>query len=59
MILDLKIFSDSEGFIFTGTVFHNFAPRFIMDSIPKKIVREFLVDRWTPLLVSESGFSKN
>ena len=59
LILDLEIFSDSQGFIFTGTVFHNFAPRFIIDSLLKKTVREFLVDRWTPLLVSESGFSKN
>ena len=31
LVLDLKTFSDSEDFIFTGTVFHNFAPRFIMD----------------------------
>ena len=59
LILDLKIFSDSEDFIFTGTIFHNFAPRFIMDSVPKKTVHEFLVGIWTPLISSLSGFSKN
>ena len=26
-----------------------FCPRFIMDSVPNKTVREFLVGRWTPL----------
>ena len=29
---------------------HNFAPMFIMDSVLKKTLREFLLDRWTPLL---------
>ena len=45
LILDLKMFSDSEDFIFTGTIFHNFSPRFIMDSVPKKTVCGFLIGR--------------
>ena len=52
LILDLKIFGDSEDFIFARTLFPNFARRFIMDSVPKKTVRNFLVGRWTPLLSS-------
>ena len=52
LILDLKSFSDSEGFIFPGTIFHNFPFRFIMDSVPKKTVREFLVGRWRPSVSS-------
>ena len=36
----------------SGTIFHNFTPRFIMDSVPKKTVRELLLSRWTPLLSS-------
>ena len=52
LILDLKTLSPSEDFIFRGTMFHNFAPRFIMDSVPKETVHEFLLGRWTPLLSS-------
>ena len=59
MILELKIFSDSKDFIFKGTIFHNFAPRLIMDSVPKKTVSKFLVGIRTPLLSSWTGFSKN
>ena len=38
LILDLKTLSDSEDFMFSGT---NSAPRFIMDSVPKKTVLSF------------------
>ena len=51
-VLDLKTMSYSEDSIFSGTIFHNFAPRFVMDSVPKKTVSEFLLGRWTPLLSS-------
>ena len=49
LVLDLKTLSNSEDFIFWGTIFHNFAPRFIMDSTPKKTLGEFLLGKWTPL----------
>ena len=52
LILDLKTLSDSKVFIFWGSTFHKFAPGFIMESIPKKTVLEFLLGRWTPLLSS-------
>ena len=52
VILDLKRLSDLEDFISSGTIFHNFARRFIIDSLPKKTVRQFLVGRWTPFLSS-------
>ena len=38
LILDLKTLSDSEDFMFSEI---NFAPRFIMDSVPKKTVLSF------------------
>ena len=38
LILDLKTLSDSEDFMFSGI---NSAPRFIMDSVPKKTVLSF------------------
>ena len=39
-------------------LFYDFAPRFIMDSVPKKTVREFQLGRWTPLLVRRQDFQK-
>ena len=44
LILNLKTLSDSEDFIFWGIIFHNFVPKFIMDSVPKKTVSFCLVD---------------
>ena len=59
LVLDLKTFSNSEDFIFTDFIFHNFAAMFFMDSAPKKPVREFLVGRWTPIPSSWTKYSKN
>ena len=37
-VFDLKTLNDSENFLFTGTIFHNFKPEFIMDSVTTKTV---------------------
>ena len=36
--------------MFSGSIFHKFVLSFIMDSVAKKTVNEFLVGRWTPLV---------
>ena len=50
LILDLKTLNDSQDFLLSGTIFYNFALRFIKDSVPKKVERKFLFGRWKPLL---------
>ena len=42
LILDLKTLSDSEDVIFSRIRFHNFAPRFIMDTLLNKTVEKLL-----------------
>ena len=37
-VFDLKTLNDSENFLFTGTIFRNFKPEFIMDSVTTKTV---------------------
>ena len=41
LILDLKTLSDSEDDIFSRITFHNFAPRFIMDTLLNKTVEKY------------------
>ena len=55
LILDLKTLSDSEDFMFSGT---NSAPRFIMDSVPKKTVLSFCLVYGHHFWVHRQGFPK-
>ena len=55
LILDLKTLSDSEDFMFSEI---NFAPRFIMDSVPKKTVLSFCLVYGHHFWVHRQGFPK-
>ena len=55
LILDLKTLSDSEDFMFSGI---NSAPRFIMDSVPKKTVLSFCLVYGHHFWVHRQGFPK-
>ena len=38
--------------MYSGSIFDKFVLSFIIDSVAKKTVSEFLVGRWTPLVSS-------